>query len=335
MARSTDDRLLVLEFPGNPAGVNSTWHRLILASLPAFWACGSDPAPGPLGYQGPTEITLPDGKQILDPPPPANGQQLTSERFTLAAGEEKYFCYTFRSPADGVRAITEITPIATGVVHHEVIFQTLVDEPEGFFECPILQKASWQPIWAGGAGARGLKLPTGVAFKLPANTQYMVQYHLLNTGASEVTSRAAFNLTYAEDPSTQDPAGLFALGSFNFEIPANNNKYELSVKCNSPKEMKVFAAFPHLHQFGTRVTFEMGASEAGATKAYEIAPWRFGDQPMDPVDFTVHPGDFMRATCEWNNDTPRPITYGESSNDEMCFMILFYHPFDNLDGCLD
>lgn len=299
-------------------------------------ACGSEAQPGPVGdYQGPPEITGGEGQTLLEPAPPADGQQLTSERFTLEPGDEKYYCYTFRSPADGVRAITEIVPIATGVVHHEVIFQTLVDEPEGFFECPILQKATWQPIWAGGAGARGLKLPSGVAFKIQPDTQYMVQYHLLNTGASAVTSRAAFNLHYAADADSQDPAGLFAMGSFNFEIPANTEKYELSVKCQANKELKVFAAFPHLHQSGKRVTFETGAAEASAAMAYEINPWKFGDQPMDPVDFTIRNGDFMRATCEWSNPSDRPIGYGESSNDEMCFMILFYHPFDQLDGCLD
>src|SRR5262245_42638387 len=173
-------------------------------------ACGTKE--DPLDNGEPKTIVLPDGTEILDPPPPSNGQQLTSDRFTLKPGEEKYFCYTFRSPSDGVRAITKILPIASKTVHHEVVFQTISDEPEGFFECPILVKASWQPIWAGGAGARGLDLPEGVAFKIHPNTQYLVQYHLLNASGDTITTRSGINFSYGDDAESFEAAGLYALG---------------------------------------------------------------------------------------------------------------------------
>jgi hypothetical protein len=315
--------------------MRSTIPLTLSISISILAACG-EPATAPVAdYDGPTEITLDDGSVMLAPAPPPKGQQLTSDRFTVPAGEERYFCYTFRSPADGPVAITAIEPIAQGLVHHEVVFQTIVDEPEGFFECPILVKASWRPIWAGGAGARGLTLPQGVAFKTPANTQYLVQYHLLNTSTKDITSRAAFNLSYADDPDVMTAAGLFAMGSFGLSIPAATNGYQLQVKCNSDKELKVFAAFPHQHELGKRVSFETGTTPESAAMAYEKNPWVFGDQPMDPVDFTIRPGDFMRTTCEWDNPNDTPVTYGESTRDEMCFMVLFYYPFEQLDGCLD
>ena len=92
-----------------------TLSALALASLTCA-ACGTKDEQ-PIGDNGePKTIVLPDGTEILDPPPSSSGQQLTSDRFTLNPGEEKYFCYTFRSPSEGVRAITKILPIASKLV---------------------------------------------------------------------------------------------------------------------------------------------------------------------------------------------------------------------------
>lgn len=295
-------------------------------------ACGGQSNVGPPSMSGPKTIKLADGTIVLDPPPPEGGQQLTSDPFTVPAGKEKYFCWTYRSP-DAERGIIKVDPIAGAVEHHVVIFQTIVDEPDGFFECPILVKTSWRPIWAGGAGAKGLMLPDGVAFMVPPKTQYLVQYHLLNATRSDITTRAAMNLTYATDLTRYQPAGLFALGKFNFTIPPNKLDHQIVSECRSGKDMHVFAAFPHMHQLGKRLTFEAGADAARAEMKYQINPWVFGNQPMDPVDFQINRGQFLRATCHWDNPGGHEIGYGESTNDEMCFFVLFYYPFTGLDGC--
>ena len=68
---------------------------------------------------------------------------------------------------------------------------------------------------------------------------------------------------------------------------------------------------------------------------YQIDPWQFGNQPMDPLDLVLAPKDLMQMSCHYDNPGSTPVDYGESSDQEMCFFILFYYPFDNLDGCID
>lgn len=262
-------------------------------------------------------------------PPASNTQDLTTDAFTLAPGEEKYFCYTFRSPADGQRGIVEVQSTQGDVVHHVVLFQTLAPEPDGFQECEVLIRQTWQPIWAAGAGGNGLVLPEGTAFIVEPDTQYLVQYHLQNTGEAPVTETATIHLTYGEDASALTPAGIFALGRFTLEIPGNATDFEQVISCASDKEMNVFAVFPHMHKLGKRVTFDLAEQNV-----YTLDPWVFGDQPMDPVDLTIQPGDALRATCTWDNPSPDPVGFGESSDDEMCFFVLFYYPFEGLDGCV-
>ncbi|MFO0624079.1 MAG: hypothetical protein U0325_00565 [Polyangiales bacterium] len=266
-------------------------------------------------------------------PPPAGGQQLASDPYTLQPGQERYYCYTFRSP-NRETAVTAVQALSGQLVHHVALFQTTAPEPEGFSECNVLIRTSWRPIWAGGTGRREFRLPENVGFRVPANTQYLIQYHLQNTRPTPVTERSGLNLAYAPDPSRVTPAGIYALGSFSLEIPARAQGFQQVIDCMADRELRVFAAFPHMHKLGTRVRFEAGASRDALSTLYRIDPWPFGDQPLDPVDFTIRPGTHLRATCEWNNPHNRPVRFGESSDDEMCIFTMFYYPFESLAGCI-
>jgi hypothetical protein len=272
------------------------------------------------------------GPGILQPPPPEGGQQLASTEYTLQPGEEKYFCWTFYSP-EVEQGVTRVEPINGQLVHHVALFKTLAPEEDGFHECNQIIKTTWEPIWAGGAGADPLDLPAGVAFKIAPVTQYVVQYHLNNPSDEPVTERSGINLTYA-DPAPLIAAGLFALGSFNLTIPAGAMDFQQIIECSADRMMNVFAAFPHMHKLGKSLVFEAGPSAAEAQTMYAKDPWIFGDQPMEPVDFQITPGTFLRATCTWDNTTGGEVVFGESSENEMCFMTVFYYPFDSLGGCI-
>jgi hypothetical protein len=270
----------------------------------------------------------------LQPLPPAGGQQLASMPYTVQPGQEKYFCYTFHSPKDAARSIIEVQPITGTIVHHAVLFQTLVPEREGFSECPVLIKQTWLPIWGGGRNTNGIKLPDGVAFNIDSDTQYLLQLHLLNAGSAPVTERSGINLTYAPVGATLTPAGIYAFGTFSVDIPAGAMGVQKVISCNANRDMHVFATFPHMHKLGKKLEFMHGTTQADATMQYAKDPWVFGDQPMDPVDFVVNPGDFTQATCTWDNPTNVDVKYGESTNDEMCFFLLFYYPYTQLGGCV-
>jgi copper type II ascorbate-dependent monooxygenase-like protein len=269
-----------------------------------------------------------DKTNELSPAPPPGGQQLATTAYTLQPGEEKYFCWTFHSPKQA-EAITAVQPISGKLVHHVVLFSTTTAEPEGFFECPQLVKLNWRPIWAEGTGGSALTVPDGVAFQVAADTQYLVQFHLLNATDKPVTERSGLNLTYAKDPASTMPAGIFALGTLTLDIPAGQSDYTLTAACNAPRDLHAFAAFPHMHKLGTKLEFT-----ANSQSAYSIDPWVFGNQPMDPIDLVITQGEPLSATCHWNNTTGQDVKFGESTNDEMCFMVLFAYPLTDADGCI-
>ena len=45
----------------------------------------------------------------------------------------------------------------------------------------------------------------------------------------------------------------------------------------------------------------------------------------------LRPGDIVRTACTFDNDTGSTVTFGESSDNEMCFTDLFYYPAQSAD----
>jgi hypothetical protein len=143
-------------------------------------------------------------------------------------------------------------------------------------------------------------------------------------------------MNYAANASATAAAGIFALGSMAIHLPANTNSIKISSPtCTLQKQYNVFAVQPHMHQLGTSINFQRGAGGGAMQNAYTRDPWVFGAQPIDQIQMTLNAGDLVNASCLYNNTTPNDVTYGESTKDEMCFFVLFYTPFDRLDGCLN
>ena len=45
-----------------------------------------------------------------------------------------------------------------------------------------------------------------------------------------------------------------------------------------------------------------------------------------PVNVTVTGGDSIHTMCRWTNTTDATVTFGEKTEDEMCFAFLTYYP---------
>lgn len=281
-------------------------------------ACGADdPTDGP-----------------LDPAPPEGGQQLATSTFRLEPGEEKYMCYQFYSPEDAV-GITRVDEISEVGIHHFGLFQAFGrNEPDEPHECNTLIKQTWLPIWGSNTGQHVLQLPAGTGFVIAPATQYIIQLHLQNTGDEALDIRGGVNLTYERNVSALTPAGMYALGSTGLEIPANTANYHVPVNCQPGKDMNVFGVLPHMHKLGTKIELTRTPSGGAQQPFYKIDPWQFGDQPLEMLESKVAPTDSFDLTCTYTNNGGTPVKYGESSDDEMCFFVFFYYPYDHLDGCI-
>jgi copper type II ascorbate-dependent monooxygenase-like protein len=271
----------------------------------------------------------------MDPAPPTHGLQVKTPDYTLAAGEEKYLCYGMQLAEANDIAITSFASFTSDQVHHMEVFQALAPEAPGLNECDGTFKLTWLPLFGGGKNAGGLQLPSGAGFKLPKDASLIVQIHLLNATQAPVTQHLVVNMDYAADPTAVTPAGIFAFGSMTIDLPAHSMGMQITSSCKLPLNMNVFAAQPHMHYLGTKLEFDLGASADSMSSVYGRDPWQFGGQPIDNWVQNLQAGQFGKVTCTYDNTTDHDVQYGESTNNEMCYLVLFYTPFDRLNGCVN
>jgi hypothetical protein len=269
-------------------------------------------------------------QMMMQPPPPPTSSEvdIVTSDYTVQPGQEiRYSCFTMRLPADADTYITQVEPVYGKATHHLAVYYTLADEPDGSFDCSSLFKTTWIPIYGGGVQSGTLTMPQGSAFHLQKNQQILVQLHLLNASQEPVTDKATIKLSTSAD-TTLTPAGVWGMMDTQISIPPNAPG-DITMDCSPKAPMNVFAVLGHMHQLGTHIEL----TQNGVTPPVFAENWNFNDQPTVPQIFQVNAGDALHLHCQYDNTTSKTVTYGESSFDEMCVMVLYYTPFTTIGGC--
>ncbi len=256
---------------------------------------------------------------------------IVTEPFTIASGTEQYLCMTHTLDRD-VR-VERFRYEGVEVVHHLFFARAMAPEPAEPYECPVLFKTSWLPLFTTGAGSAELAMPADAPFVLPKGTQIVIQLHLLNFLPEDATRQVevVMDLTDAEP---EHEAVLFPMGTTVIDVPAQGSA-TTSQDCVLHRDLEIFAAFPHMHLLGTRMRLEAGPDADSMQTVYE-REWDFDQQDIEPFELALPKGTHTRVVCEFVNDTDVPAGYGESTHDEMCFLSFFVKGGAALDGkCLD
>ncbi len=280
-----------------------------------------------------TELAFDSGPlaQLPETTPPGKDDfDFTTDEFTVAAGKEKYLCFTRR--LDEALNIDRVSYEKNSVVHHLALVRTLTPEADAPFECNVFFKTTWIPLFANGTDSAKIETPKDASFPLDKGAQLLVQLHLLNYETKDVTTKITIRLHKAGKTTHQ--AGIYGFGTTNVKLPS---KKETSVTndCKPESDVHIFAAFPHMHTLGTTLTFATGPDEKSLTPRFQVSPWDFDKQAIVPLDLVIKAGELTRVTCTYFNDRDTEVTFGESTENEMCFFTTFVSPWKGLDGCID
>ena len=80
-----------------------------------------------------------------------------------------------------------------------------------------------------------------------------------------------------------------------------------------------------MHQLGTHLKTTVTVS--GETKVIHDGDYDFEEQRQYPIDLlNFKPGDTIATECTFENPSTRNVGFGESSDTEMCFSVLFRYP---------
>lgn len=242
-----------------------------------------------------------------------------TEEYTLDPGSERYLCYAATVDQDLV--IDGYKHQGANTLHHVIFARTLAPEPDGTTKCDVLFRNTWAPMYVAGAGNSSLEFPPNTAHKIPAGTQLLSQLHLFNT--SDEPAKGSLELKMHRSMEAAPAAvNVYIFGNFDIQLPPLS-KSTIESTCKVSDEVDIFAAFPHMHRLGTGLTFQAGPSPDRMTTVYQRVPYSFNDQRLDKLDLRLSPGDTTHLACNYQNTHDQMVTFGESTTDEMCFLVSF------------
>jgi hypothetical protein len=179
----------------------------------------------------------------------------------------------------------------------------------------------------------------GLAVHVPANSQAVVNFHVINTTAKPILREAWLNYDYIDPSAVKGIRGnVFLVGGLSYQItPGTKQTYQYS--CSPTRPVRILSLAAHMHAATTRLSM-WKVTSGQASMIYEGYDW------ANPVAFfydSVHtntmpnaaakvagastgqlvlqPGDSIQWECAVENNTDVTLTFrNEVYTGEMCIV---------------
>ena len=299
----------------------------LIGSLTLVLACGGG------GGMGGDDVVADDAPDIDARPgeePDADNSgwtELIARDWSIVPGED-YRCIRIAVEED--LYITDFRALSPNGTHHTVL--TVADGGTlGEDDNCGAGTLDSEMLFASGVGTDDLSFPDGVAIKIAAGRTIHLNLHLFNTQPSgSIDGRSGILVKTVPSVTPDKEAEMFFAGTFLISIPANSTG-NASGNCDFDAASTLLAYWPHMHQYGThqRVTLTID----GVQQVLHDEAFDFNEQTnyrLDP-EIQVSAGDNIAVTCTYNNTSNQTVTFGDSSEQEMCFTGLYRYPKQGTD----
>lgn len=279
----------------------------------------------PLGSGGGTSMNaggaagMPPGTGGAPPSDP-NTASIKMDDFTVAPGAEVFMCQDFDNPFAGTDvAIGRSESTMTSGSHHLHVYYGADGSSRTIAPCadnsefrPMIHLATVPHLVS--------EYPPGMAAKLKGTINLRMQVHYLNTTIDELHAQVSLKLTKVDPSTIQQWVGQMHFNRTAMQIQPGNGQV-LTTSCTIPSTfgpIGLLNAVSHMHRRGVHFVAETstGRSLFDTTEWDEAPPVNY-DPPV-----TVNPGESIKWTCTYNNDTGMTLTFGDSAlKNEMCIYI--------------
>lgn len=261
--------------------------------------------------------------------PPQGWKTLALGDWTIPGGSgDVYKCIVATIPE--TMYVKTFRPLIPSGTHHTVVTIYTGDLPDGIHDCGVGTNGM-RMIYGSGVGSPDFTFPTGVAIKLNQGDRILVNLHLYNLKDNPISGTSGTLAQTIPASEVQNEAELVLMGpTSTLMVPPGISTQ--SGSCTIKGDTHVFAAAPHMHMTATH--WKSVATKGGQEIVLADQSYTFDDQ----VFYNVSPfvelkaGDKITTYCTYNFEAPPgtpPKTFGESSNDEMCFSSVYYYPKRN------
>ncbi len=219
--------------------------------------------------------------------------------------------------AVGFRPITDNAK----VLHHWILYENTGSALSGAFI------TGWAP-----GDVQQQDLPSDVGMYLPKGTKSlrldMHYFNLVGSKDEEDHSGVEICVSRKKRPNTSTVFMGFS-NILGLSLPAQKSTDIVGIcKIQGSVPINALSVSPHAHSLAYNMKMEVKRAGSGAIEVWHDEPFAFEDQRIFPLNKVLNPGDVVKTTCSYKNTTPMTVTFGEDTNDEMCFNFVAYYPMD-------
>jgi hypothetical protein len=269
-----------------------------------------------------------------------------SEPYPVAAeGRDVYRCFVI--PTNGtedrfVKAL-EVHPGNRTIVHHVIAYLDTsgtarkldAKDPGPGYQTsgggPGFVPTGFLGGWAPGNDARFL--PPGIGTLLPKGSDIVLEVHYHKSGKPE-TDQTQVGIFYAKEPINKRVRMLPIINPF-FKIPAGAEDHVVNAGMPIFSDITVLGVTPHMHLLGKSMKVTATLPDNTQKQIVNVPDWDFNWQISyvfkEPMKLPA--GTKLSLVAHYDNSpknphnpntSPRDVTWGEQTTDEMCIAFLGY-----------
>lgn len=268
-------------------------------------------------------------------------------RYSVATGET-YASFIFKAPwttpVQGLRF--KHMPDNEAVLHHWLLYSETAARQDGEIEsCGLggvtgllCGQASTRSLITGWAPGRGdFQLPPDVGLELPGPGSLLaVEVHYYNSGTAPTEDQTGVEVCVTSKfrPNT---ASVTWLGTHQINLAphaegtASGTCTPLRQGMNATDPIHVLYSWPHMHKLGHHLKTVVNRAAGGSETMYD-GEFNFNFQVLYDTPVMLLPGDSLTTTCSFNNTTDGNVTFGQSTDQEMCYNFTYAWPAHALDN---
>jgi cytochrome c5 len=242
--------------------------------------------------------------------------------------KDAYINFSFPNPfTNGEQAIAWAPSIDQArVIHHYILYSSTGQFVAG---------------WAPGGPNAVLADDLGLVVDPAHYPGFRLQVHYNNPNGPDVSDGSGIAFCTTKTPRPH-PMGVVTMGAFSLRIPPNQLTTVTGTCSNlakAGKTLNIVSGSAHMHMTGYGFKTELfnaaGQSKAVITNIPD-GTWSFDNQRPQPnlARTPVVNGDVFKVTCKYRwtpppGNTRAAITFGEGTDDEMCFDFMSVYPIDD------
>jgi mono/diheme cytochrome c family protein len=303
--------------------------------------------------RGWAEAGAPAGELAVAPPAPKYSGEWKlgtpdlvlemAEDFTIpASGDDVYRCFVIPTRLGEDRYVSAVEYRAGNrrVVHHMLSYADTTaqgrkldeaDEGPGY-KC--FSRSEIESNGDLGGWAPGMEpdfFPEGVGRAIPRGSDIILQIHYHPSGKPEI-DRSRIGLYFGKKPVKQTLHWAWIYNT-DLEIPADDPRFKAEASWSVPVDIEARSITPHMHQIGRDMRIWATLPDGRDVALVRVEDWDFNWQITYDFEGPVKlpKGSVVKIVAHFDNSAsnprnpnkpPKPIKWGQGSNDEMCTGIM-------------